>query len=89
MEEDEVVVMMSLVGWLNGEMDPLPYEEVYDYWSSYFPTTYFLNDPPLSFNSTPHQVIIDLETMVVLGKGNSTGITVEEMVNLVETAAAD
>jgi hypothetical protein len=89
MEENEVVIMMSVVGWLNGEMDPLPYEEVYGYWTPYFTSTYFINDPPLNFSSTPNQVIIDLETGIVLGKGNSSEITVEQMVDLVEAAAAD
>lgn len=89
MEEDGVVIMMSVVGALGGDTEPLPYEEVYNYWDDYFTSTYFLNDPPLTFSSTPHQVIIDLETMIVLGKGNSSGITVEQIVELVEQAAAD
>jgi hypothetical protein len=89
MEEDQVVIMMSVVGNLGGEMDPLPYDEVYTYWSPYFTAKYFLNDPPLSFSITPSQVVIDLETMVVLGKGASGEISVEQMVELVEAAAAD
>jgi hypothetical protein len=89
MAEDGVVIMMSVVGTLGGEMDPLAYEEVYSYWDDYFTTTYFLNDPPITFNSTPHQIVIDLETMIVLGKGNSSGISVDQMVDLVEQAAAD
>jgi hypothetical protein len=89
MVEDEVVIMMSVVGALGGEIDPLPYDEVYSYWTPYFTTTYFLNDPPLTFSSTPHQMIIDLETMIVVGKGNSSAITVDQIVDLVEAAAAD
>jgi hypothetical protein len=89
MEEDGVVVMMSVVGALGGETDPLPYDEVYSYWSDYFTAKYFLNDPPLNFSITPSQVVIDLETMKVVGKGNSSDISVEQMVSLVEAAAAD
>jgi hypothetical protein len=89
MEENEVVVMMSVVGSLGGELDPLPYDEVYSYWSPYFTATYFLNDPPVNFSTTPNGVVIDLETMVVLGKGNSSELTIEQMVTLVEQAAAD
>jgi hypothetical protein len=89
MVEDEVAIMMSVVGQLGGEIDPLPLDEVYSYWSPYFTTTYFVNDPPVNFNTTPSQVVIDLETMKVLGKGNSADITVQQMVDLVEAAAAD
>ena len=89
MVENEVVIMMSVVGSLGGELDPLPYDEVYSYWSPYFTTTYFLNDPPVNFSTTPNGVVIDLETMKVLGKGNSSELTVEQMVTLVQQAAAD
>jgi hypothetical protein len=89
MAEDEVVILMSVVGQLGGESDPLPYDEVYSYWSPYFTTTYFMNDPPVNFNTTPSQLVIDLETMKILGKGNSADITVEQMVTLVQQAAAD
>ena len=89
MVDDEVVIMMSVVGALGGELDPLPLDEVVSYWSTYFTTTYFINEPPVNFSTTPSQVVIDLETMKVLGKGNSADITVEQMVALVEAAAAD
>jgi hypothetical protein len=89
MVENEVVIMMSVVGALGGDWDPLPLDEVVSYWSPYFTTTYFLNDPPVNFSTTPSQVIIDLETMKVLGKGNSSEISVEQMATLVQQAAAD
>jgi len=90
MAEDGVVIMMSVVGALGGDTEPLPYEEVFSYWTPYFTSSYFLNDPPLTFSSTPHQVIIDLETMIVLGKGNSSAFSsVDDIVALVEQAAAD
>ena len=90
MEDLGVVVMASVVGVLGAEMDPLPLDEVATYWNAYFDgITYYLNEPPLSFSSTPHHVIIDLETMEVVGKGNSSALTPDLIVDLLEAAAAD